>query len=313
MSAVANQISATLRERNRIEDVLLSQHTTLRVGGPASLFTLLEAADLPAVVALPHRWLGKGANLLVGDAGVPELVIKLGEPFNAIELGRVQGDVAKVYAGAAADLAKLVGACAKAGLAGPEGLAGVPATVGGALWMNAGTAHCWMLDWVTRAQVLLPGENTVRWIERSEIPASYRSCGLPMGTVFLACEMHLRPGDSAALRARASELKQLKAATQPLAQRSAGCSFKNPSPEIPAGRLIDELGLKGERRGQAVVSPIHANFIVNEGGATAADVCELIRHIRDVAWRERGIVLQLEVQTWNCDERIHQHPSEVAA
>ena len=295
-------LSPGLRGRNHVAAVRLADLTTMRIGGPATLVTLAERADLPELLALPHRWLGKGANLLVGDDGVAELVLRLGPAFEGLA---ISGGVVQV--GAGLDLAKLIAATVKAGLAGPEGLAGVPATVGGALRMNAGTSTCWTLDWVTRVEVILPGETAPRWLDRSELPAAYRTCGLPSGVLFLGCELALQPADPEQLRATATRLKQAKAASQPLALPSAGCVFKNPAPTIPAGKLIDELGLKGARCGGAEISTLHANFIVNpERTATAADVTALVRRIRTAAWRERTIDLHLEVETWNCPAELRQ-------
>lgn len=290
----------------------LAELTTMRVGGPATLVTLEDRRDLPELLALPHRWLGKGANLLVGDDGVSEVVVRLGAAFDTLVIGEIVGGKATVAVGAGHDLAKLISATVKAGLAGPEGLAGVPATVGGALRMNAGTSACWTLDWVSRVEVLLPGEDTPRWLERSELPAVYRSCGLPPGTLFLGAELILAVGDPEQLRATATRLKQAKAATQPLAQPSAGCVFKNPAPDCPAGKLIDELGLKGTRIGGAEISTVHANFIVNPGRtATVADITALVRRIRSAAWRERSIVMQLEIETWDCPAELHVHPESL--
>jgi len=302
------------RERNEVREVRLAQYTTIRIGGSATLVTLHDRADLAALCDGPLRWLGKGANLLVDDGGVTEPVARLGEAFKYFAVDDAGGERVRVRAGASCDLAKLVQGCAGAGLAGPEGLAGVPATVGGALRMNAGTAQCWILDWVSRVEALLPGEAAPRWIERAELPARYRHGGLPAGAVALGCEMELPRGDSERLKVRARELKQAKAASQPLGARSAGCIFKNPSPELPAGRLIDELGLKGERQGDAQISTRHGNFIVNEGDASAADVYELIRRARRRAWEQRGVVLELEVETWNAPDDLRAHPSgETAA
>jgi UDP-N-acetylenolpyruvoylglucosamine reductase len=305
--------SPDFQQRNRIEHVRLAAHTTMRIGGPATLVTLESRDDLEEIIAQPHRWLGRGANLLIGDAGVSEPVVRLGETFAQLDIGPVVGGRAKVSAGAAVDLADLIATCVKAGLAGPEGLAGVPATVGGALRMNAGTSTCWMLDWVSRVEVVLPGETTPRWLERSALPAAYRSCGLPQGTWFLGCELELATNDPMVLKTTATRLKQAKAATQPLALPSAGCVFKNPAATMPAGKLIDELGLKGERCGDAEISSVHANFIVNKTRlASCADVVALIRRIREKAWRERGVVLNMEVETWNCPEELHVHPCELS-
>ncbi len=299
--------------RNPVATTPLAQCTTMRIGGPAALVTLTDRSDLAELLAVPHRWLGKGANLLVGDDGVPEAVVRLGGAFASYALGPLRAGRATVQAGAAVDLAELIGACIKAGLAGPEGLAGVPATVGGALRMNAGTSTCWTMDWVARVEVVLPGEDAPRWLERAALPAAYRSCGLPPGTLFLGCELELAAGDPERLRAQAAALKKAKAASQPLAQPSAGCVFKNPAPGLPAGRLIDELGLKGARHGGAEVSAVHANFIVNPGrDASAADVAALVRRIRGRAWRERGVVLDLEIETWACPEELRVHPGQLA-
>ena len=298
--------------RNRVERIKLATATTMKIGGAATLVTLLDRRDLPELIARPHRWLGKGANLLVGDEGLEEPVVRLGEVFRDMMIEPIGGGRARVRVGAAADLAELISQCTKAGLAGPEGLAGVPATVGGALRMNAGTSTCWMLDWVTRAEVILPGSDKPEWIERAQMPASYRSCGLPPGTLFLGCEMELATDDPQVLKATGTRLKQAKAASQPLALPSAGCVFKNPSPAMPAGKLIDELGLKGSHVGDAEVSQIHANFIVNpKRTATCSDVVTLIRRIREVAWRQRGVVLTMEVETWNCPAELFMHPREV--
>lgn len=303
----------TFLKRNGVREVRLSELTTARIGGPATLVMLESRADLPELMSMPHRWLGRGANLLVGDKGVAEPVVRLGRSFGLLEPGTSSDGKASVRAGAAVDLAELVSTCVKAGLAGPEGLAGVPATVGGALRMNAGTATCWMMDWVARVEVLLPGELSPRWVERAMIPAAYRSSGFPDGTLFLGCELSLASGDPDVLRATAASLKSRKAATQPLALPSFGCTFKNPSPEMPAGKLIDELGCKNFRVGGAMVSPVHANFIVNpERAATCADVVGIINHIRSAAWRERGIILELEVETWGVDNVVKMHPSHIS-
>jgi UDP-N-acetylmuramate dehydrogenase len=302
--------TAGFRARNAVAATRLAEHTTMRIGGAAEHVEFNHRADLPELLGRPRRWLGKGANLLVGDDGLTEPVVTLGPEFARLEVGALHGGRATVRAGAGLDLARLMSATIAAGLAGPEGLAGVPASVGGALRMNAGTSTCWMLDWVSRVEVVLPGEEAPRWLERAELPASYRSCGLGEGVLFLGCELELAGDDPARLKATATRLKQAKAASQPLAARSAGCVFKNPSRELPAGRLIDELGLKGSRMGAAVVSPVHANFIVNDGGATAADVAALVRLIRGRAWRERGVVLQMEVETWNCPADLRVHPRE---
>jgi UDP-N-acetylmuramate dehydrogenase len=313
MSA-APAFSAGLLARNRVETTALATLTTMRIGGPATVVTLDHRDDLAEIIGRPHRWLGRGANLLVGDAGPAEPVVRLGAAFAHCDLDPLGGGRARVRVGAAHDLAALVTTCVRAGLAGPEGLAGVPATVGGALRMNAGTASCWMSDWVARVEVVLPGETAPRWLERAALPCAYRQSGLPDGTLFLGCELELAPGDPEALRTRAATLKKAKADSQPLALPSAGCIFRNPLPTLPAGRLIDELGLKGTRIGGAEVSRVHANFIVNPArDARAADVVALIRLIRARAWRERGVALAIEVEPWDCPDELRAHPRDLPA
>ncbi len=303
--------SAGFLARNPLAQRRLAELTTMRIGGAARVVAFNAREDLGELLERPRRFLGKGANLLVGDDGVAEPVITLGAAFQQLAIAPAGPGRALVSVGAGHDLAKLIAVCVQHGLAGPEGLAGVPAQVGGALRMNAGTATCWMLDWVARVEVVLPGDREPTWIDRVALDAGYRRCGLPPGTFFLGCELSLATDDPVRLKATATRLKQAKAATQPLAARSAGCVFRNPSRELPAGKLIDELGLKGERVGAAMVSPIHANFIVNDGDARAADVAALVRTIRSRAWHERGVVLEMEVETWNCPDELHAHPREL--
>jgi UDP-N-acetylmuramate dehydrogenase len=299
-------------QRNRIASQRLAELTTFRIGGPATVAVIDQRGDLAEALACGGRWLGKGANLLVGDAGVTGPVLRLGRDFDWLRIGGTAGGRTTVAVGAATDLARLITACIEHGLAGPEGLSGVPATVGGALRMNAGTRTCWILDLVSRVEVVLPGRDAACWVERRDLAASYRCNGLPAGTVFLGCELELPPGDPAALKAEGARLKKAKADSQPLALPSAGCVFRNPSPEIPAGRLIQELGLKGARVGGAEVSPVHGNFIVNPGrDARAADVVALVRRIRRTAWRERGIALQMEVEAWACPDELHAPPQDL--
>lgn len=304
--------SAGFQTRNRVAAERLAGLTTFRIGGPATVAVLDDRADLPEALASGARWLGKGANLLVGDEGLAQPVVRLGRDFDFIRDGGMREGRRVVAAGAATDLAKLISHCIAAGLAGPEGLSGVPATVGGALRMNAGTVHCWTLDFVSRVEVVLPGRSAPEWIERAALPAVYRSSGLPAGTIFLGCELALEPGDPVALKERGAKLKKAKADTQPLALPSAGCVFKNPSKELPAGRLIDQLGLKGCRIGGAEVSPVHANFIVNPGrDAQAMDVVRLVRRIRRTAFAERGVVLEMEVESWCCPDELRAHPENL--
>lgn len=301
-----SQFTAAFRLRNQVEELPLAACTTMRVGGPATVLRFDDLDDLAELLGAAPRWLGKGANLLVGPDGVAEPVARLGPAFAHCSIEPDRDGGARVQVGAAHDIGRLVATCVKAGLAGPECLAGVPGTVGGALCMNAGTAHGWTFDFVERVQVVLPGDRRPVWLPRDEVPAVYRASGLPPGTLFLAAVLHLPAGDAAELKKLSSEWRRAKAASQPLTERSAGCIFKNPDPAQPAGRLLDECGCKGLRVGDAEVSRVHANFIVNRGAADAEQVCSLIVQLRRRVYESRGVDLALEVQAWACPPSVHE-------
>ncbi len=274
----------------------LARRTTLRVGGRAEIY--VEPADegeLASVLqvcgaqAIPVFVLGRGSNVLVRDGGIRGVVVCLANPsFCGVA---VAGD--RVQAGAGAKLRQVAIAARRAGLGGLEFLEGIPGSVGGALRMNAGAMGSWIFDRV----------DSIRWMNRdgrveerprSEVDVQYRRC--PSLCTRIALRVHLR-GERVALdmiERRAEEFNRRRWATQPAAP-SAGCIFKNPE-AMPAGKLIDALGLKGTRVGGAVVSDVHANFIVNEGDATAADVLRLIELVRQRVRADRGIDLETEVQ-----------------
>lgn len=302
--------SPALLERNNEALLPMAQLTTMRIGGPAKVLTIDHLEDLgEALREQPCHFLGKGANLLVSDEPLRAPVLRLGKSFAQYQW-LSEGDEALLRVGAAHDLALLIGRCCRDGYAGLEGLAGVPATVGGALCMNAGTAKHWIFDCLSRVQVLLPAATTAEWFDREQCQPQYRHSGFPAGTFFVACEFRLRRATAASLVATAKQLKAAKAASQPLSAASAGCIFKNPSPQLPAGRLIDELGLKGTVIGGAQISEQHGNFIINQGGALAHDVAALVRLIRGRARRERGIDLSLEVQRWELPDEIFEPTAE---
>lgn len=292
---------------NHLAHTPLAELTTFRIGGPAHVLTLERVEDLDAALAVHPKWvLGKGANILVSDDGCQRPVLRLGRQFSATQW--VEEGLLRV--GAAHDLALLIGRCCREGWGGLEGLSGVPATVGGALCMNAGTASRWFFDCVERVQVLLPNEGVPVWIERGKTDPVYRSSGFPAGTFFIGCELRLSRGEPEELLATARAMKAAKAASQPLSAASAGCIFKNPSPEMPAGRLVEELGLKGMRLGGAQISEVHGNFIINTGNARASEVAALVRRIRARAQEERGISLAMEIQLWDLDAELFEPQAE---
>jgi UDP-N-acetylenolpyruvoylglucosamine reductase len=274
----------------------LAKHTTLRVGGPADLY--VEPAsdeDLAAVLAYcnkhvrPVLILGRGSNLLVKDGGFHGVVICLAQPhFNRIH---VAGD--RITCGAGAKLKTVATEAKRSSLAGFEFLEGIPGSVGGALRMNAGAMGGVIFDLVESVR-LMTLDGKVHDRKADELGSAYRSCAGLKEHVALAAVLRGHPGPREAIEQRMNEYSQRRWQGQPAAP-SAGCIFRNPA-AIPAGRLIDELGLKGTRVGGAVVSAEHGNFIVNDGAATARDILELIEIIRQRARAERGVELETEVQ-----------------
>jgi UDP-N-acetylenolpyruvoylglucosamine reductase len=275
----------------------LAGKTTLGVGGAARLYAepanetdlhaLVRSAQALGLRVLP---LGRGSNLLVPDEGVDALVLSLRHPY--WESFAPLGD-GRVRVGAGLRLRNLCGLAAKAGLAGFEFLEGIPGNVGGALRMNAGAMGGWMFDVVESVElVTLAGER--RLLTKAEMHVDYRHCAELQSAIALAAT--LRPaklGESADVTAQMDAYRDKRKKSQPR-EPSAGCIFKNP-PGDSAGRLIDATGLKGERVGDAEVSPVHANFIVNTDHARAADVIELVRKVRARVEQAHGVRLEPEV------------------
>ncbi|MBI2496733.1 MAG: UDP-N-acetylmuramate dehydrogenase [Opitutae bacterium] len=290
-------------EAKLLEHEVLAPKTTMRVGGPARVYAepatvdelrhlLLEANRR----GLPVFLLGRGSNLIIPDAGVDGLVISLGHGnWQKFEL---QPD-GRVWAGAGLRLKNLCGLATKAGLQGFEFLEGIPGSVGGALRMNAGAMGGWMFDVVDEVHLLsFTGE--VRIMKKAEMHFDYRHCAEVQAAIALGA--FLQPAATAAsadIRRQVEAYQRKRAESQPR-EPSAGCIFKNP-PGTSAGRLIDEAGLKGERVGDAEVSPVHANFIVNRGHATSADIIALVRRIRARVKSARGIDLEPEVMLYGQD------------
>ncbi len=274
----------------------LARRTTLRVGGPADLYVEpAHEADLAATLAaarrlgVPWRVIGRGSNLLVRDGGVRGLVLSLAA-FTTLEIDAATG---LLRAGAGVRLKDLAAAARRHALAGLEFLAGIPGSVGGALRMNAGAWNASTFERLVEVRYMAP-DGTAHQKTSQDIPVAYRRCELFKDHLALTALFRGDPSTVEEVEARLAELNQKRWATQPAAP-SAGCIFKNP-PAIPAGRLVDELGLKGTRVGGAVVSDVHGNFIVNEGGATSADMLALIDRIRRAAREQRGIELETEVE-----------------
>jgi UDP-N-acetylenolpyruvoylglucosamine reductase len=290
---LARRVSpATLIRR----DEPLAKRTTLRVGGPAEVYVEpASEADLAEVVkfggerAVSLFVLGRGSNLLVRDGGIRGVVVCLAHPvFSAVE---IIGE--RMRCGAGAKLKQVAVEAKRAGLSGVEFLEGIPGSVGGALRMNAGAMGAWSFAAVESIRVMDYGG---RIFERpaAEVPTEYRACPLLKNHIALGAVFKCRSAPRKEVEQRMNAFSAKRWESQPAAP-SAGCCFKNPE-TIPAGRLIQELGLKGYRIGGAMVSLEHGNFIVNNGSATAKDVLSLMALMRERAKTERGIDLQTEVE-----------------
>jgi UDP-N-acetylenolpyruvoylglucosamine reductase len=275
---------------------LMSRRTTLRVGGPADLFIEPDSEQaLAQVLAFCHRRqlpffvLGRGSNLLVMDSGYRGAVISLSRPcFSAVEIIQC-----RIRCGAGARLKAIAVTAKQHSLSGVEFLEGIPGSLGGALRMNAGAMGGAIFDVVESVRTMSPDGALREWTP-AELQPAYRHCDLLRGHIALSAVLLCRPGKREEIDERMNAFSQKRWNSQPAAP-SAGCMFKNPA-AIPAGKLIDELGLKGLRVGGAVVSSEHGNFIVNDGTATARDILELIAEIRRRALSERGVELETEVQ-----------------
>ncbi len=274
----------------------MSRHTTYRVGGPADLFVVVETlADLARVCEtlaeedVPYAVLGKGSNVLVADAGYRGAVLVLGKEFRRHEI-----DGEHLKAGAAVMLAALVQEAFRKGLAGMAFAVGIPGTFGGALAMNAGARGDSIGSLVEAVTLYVPGRGMER-LRAAEVPWGYRTSGLARRGVVLEGVLKARTGDSEAIRREMERNFRARKESQPLSQPSAGSVFKNPEGDS-AGRLIEAAGLKGLRLGGARVSRQHANFIVNEDGATAADVVGLIRKVQMTVRDVHGVELRPEIR-----------------
>lgn len=297
LDALAESLRAGLSPAAVVRrDEPLARRTTLRVGGPADVYVepageadLAFAVRAARAAGEPVFLLGRGSNLLVRDGGLRAVVVCLAAPA----FGEVHVETPRIRAGAGARLKHLAVAARRAGLAGLEFLEGIPGSLGGALRMNAGAMGRWTFDAVESVRYMDPAGD-IHERPAAEVPAEYRACPLFRDHIALGAVLRGEPDDPAAVAARMAQHAAKRWASQP-PQPSAGCIFKNPA-AAPAGRLVDELGLKGSRAGAAVVSTVHGNFIVNEGGARAADVLRLIEHVRARVLAERGIRLETEVE-----------------
>jgi len=282
-------------------DEPMAQHTTIRIGGPADILAFPknnEELKRLLVIAGQNRIhcfvLGWGSNLLVRDGGVRGLVINLTRGFQDVEVIADNDGEVLLRVGAGVKVPGLMDTLIKEGLAGLEFMTSIPATIGGAIRMNAGTPEGEIGKHVKSVSILTK-TGQPKTLDRKDCGFAYRTSRFPAGSVIIAAELALKRGDPEQIRAAVEAKKTSRVSTQPLNVPNLGSVFKNPSKREHAGRLIEEAGLKDVRVGQARISEKHGNFIVNEGGATAKDVLALIGLIKDKVKEKYNIRLETEV------------------
>lgn len=296
MELAGAELRSRIRGRVRLQ-VAMARHTTFRIGGPADIFAepvdledLMEVIRFGRRAGLPTKLVGNGSNLLVGDKGVRGVVVQLAPRFNEItwlEDGAVVG--------AGARLGRLVKAATEAGLSGLESTVGIPGTLGGALATNAGTDTGSVGDLVVGATVLNERGEVEEW-GATQFAYRYRYSNLGTAkAVVVSAHLRLQPAPREEIQAKVDRLREKRAGRQPLRAWSAGSVFKNPR-GVAAGKVLDRAGAKGMQVGQAEISRKHANFIVNRGRATAAEVRGLIEKAQALTLRRYGIELELEIE-----------------
>jgi UDP-N-acetylmuramate dehydrogenase len=299
LDEIAHRLGVSAERGRRFAEL-----TSLRVGGSIDWVISPETEAKAAAIVneleqagIGWRALGSGSNILADDGEHHYVVLSLSEMKGEVS---VAADLVSVSAGYS--LPRLCIDVARQGLSGIEGLGGIPGTVGGALWMNAG-AYGHEIGTVTET-VRVARDGGVAEISGDSVKWNYRHSSFKEGELLLGATLRLRPDDPEQIKARMDDAKSRRLATQPHGARSAGCFFKNPPASLTGtGKIIDELGMKGTRRGSAVVSPVHANFIVTEGeNARAEDALALAEEIRDRVRREQGIELEYEVELWRANQ-----------
>ncbi len=282
-------------------DIPMAKYTSLGVGGRADVLAFpQDEEDLRVILqfakerAIPYYILGRGTNVIVRDGGLRGIVISLCRGFRWARIVGREHEEVLVSAGAGGDLRSLVRFTKQESLTGLEPFIGIPGTVGGALAMNAGAFGSEMKD-VVKSVAVMGETGSVIVMQGEDLRFCYRNLDLPKGSIILTGILAVRVAKGEEIAATLKGFQRLRAQSQPWHMPTAGSIFKNPE-GISAGQLIDELGLKGHRIGEARISEKHANFIVNEGDATAAEVLALMAFIRGEVYEKRGIQLIPEVQ-----------------
>lgn len=288
----------------------MSGHTSFRIGGPAAAMVICaDEAELASVLRecasaedTEYMIIGNGSNFLVADRGYPGIMIRLGGSFDSVSVETENADGSILVRAGAAKL--LSGTCAfltEHGLTGMEFASGIPGSIGGAVFMNAGAYGGEMKDVVTSVRMMRPDGSEVIELSADEMEFGYRhSIAEESGLIVLSALLRLGRDEPEAIASRVKELHDRRNSKQPVSYPSAGSTFKRPVGGYAAA-LIDEAGLKGYRCGGAMVSEKHAGFVINTGGATAEDVLEVMRHVRKVVYENSGILLEPEVRLIGCE------------
>ncbi|MEK3809037.1 UDP-N-acetylmuramate dehydrogenase [Bacillus sp. FSL H8-0547] len=281
-----------------VQNEPLAKHTTIKIGGPAEIFVepasisdLKKTMDIVNESGLPWRAIGRGSNLLVSDAGIKGVVIKLGKGLDHMEI-----DGETVTAGGGYSLIKLTTLLSKQGLSGLQFAGGIPGSVGGAVYMNAGAHGSDMSKILIKAHILFE-DGKMEWLTADELAFSYRTSLLQKKRpgICLEAVMKLQKGNREEITAQLQKNKDYRRETQPWDLPNCGSVFRNPLPYY-AGQLIQESGLKGHQIGGAKISDLHGNFIVNTGNATAKDVLDLIDYVKKTIFDKHGVKMETEVE-----------------
>ena len=298
-------ISRTVPEERVLRDEPMCRHTSFRIGGPATALVLAgNEEELSAVLGAvtetgaEHMVIGNGSNLLVSDEGYPGIMIKLSGDFEKIE--RDADDECRARAGAAILLSRTSAFLTENGLAGFEFASGIPGSIGGAVFMNAGAYGGEIKDVVRSVRVMDPDGTNARDISGEDMRFSYRhSRAQDESMIILSTVMEFTEDDPAAIAERVADLAARRNAKQPVTYPSAGSTFKRPVGGYAAA-LIEQSGLKGFRVGGAEVSEKHSGFVINTGGASCDDVLAVMRYVREKVYADSGIMLEPEVRLINC-------------
>ncbi|MDO4400384.1 MAG: UDP-N-acetylmuramate dehydrogenase [Coriobacteriia bacterium] len=301
--ALGNRLDACFPKECILRDEPMAAHTTFAVGGPADYLVLArDARDVQEAIAAaracdaPWHVIGCGSNVLVADAGLPGVVVKIGPAMARIT---VEGDCIRAQAGATNE--DVAAVALEAGLSGYEFASGIPGSIGGAAIMDAGAYDGEFKDVGVAVTCLFP-DGSVREVTAAEADWGYRhSMMMDAGCIVLEALIRLTPAGKDAIRAKMDDLAERRSSKQPLELPSAGSTFKRPEGYF-AGKLIQDAGMRGHRVGGAMVSEKHCGFVVNAGGATAADVLQVIRDVQDAVFARDGVKLEPEVRLWGFEE-----------